>query len=75
MKYRTSSALNAWETNAAIKAAHEQLGDYDRQLVDEAAAIIYRECRKRHTGKTPLGLGPAGILELLAKLGIWMLEE
>jgi hypothetical protein len=75
MKFRTRDQLSAWKTNAAIKAAHEQLGDYDRQLVDEAAAIIYRECRQRHTGKTPLGLGPAGRLELLAKLGIWMLEE
>ena len=75
MKYRTSSQLNALDTNAAIKAAYGSLGDHDRVLIDDVAALLYKVCHDRHTGKTPLGLGKAGTLEVLAKLGIWMLEE
>jgi hypothetical protein len=58
-----------------MKKAYERLERADRAMIDELTQDLEDGLDERHTGRTPLMFGRKSTLELLAKLGVWMIDN
>ena len=68
-----TNILDASElTSKEIQSAYEALTPEDKRQIDVIADRFHKRLKARHTGLTPLGMGRGQILEVLAKLGLFM---
>lgn len=62
-------------TSEMIQNAYNKLEPLERMWLDKQADTLEAGVKLRHTGNNSLMFGRTQALELLAKLGIWMVEH
>jgi hypothetical protein len=62
-------------SNDEIELAYQALPADEKTAIDSMAKKLETELKARHTGKTPLMFGRKQALEVLAKTGIWLIQN
>lgn len=63
------------ERNDRIERAYNRLPPKEKVMIDFACNEIIAALKAKHTGFTPLMFGMKQARELLAALGVWMIDN
>ena len=62
-------------SNELIERVYQSLPADQQDLLDDLAIALETEIKRRHTGKAPIMFGRKHAFEIIAKLGIWLVQN